>query len=224
MLSNLRGPLYVQVEITSDCNNRCLHCYNFWRYEESKPKKLSINEWREVAKILGKNDIFYATITGGEPFLAKEEMYEMLNVLKEQNIGIMINSNATLIDKVEAERLAGYPLEVFLVSLISHNPKTHNKISRSKTAFQKTVEGIQNLKEQNISLAINMVANKLNHAEVYDTGKWVYQQFGINNFSATPVCPSVKDHEWLELNEEQVFSVLNQLLRLKKNLIRQWIF
>lgn len=74
MISNLRSPVYVQIEITSNCNNKCLHCYNFWRYDQTNERKeLSISEWKKVAKILGENDIFYATITGGEPFVAKEK-------------------------------------------------------------------------------------------------------------------------------------------------------
>jgi len=217
MISNLRSPIYVQIEITSNCNNKCLHCYNFWRYDQTNERKeLSISEWGEVAKILGENNIFYATITGGEPFVAKEKTYNLMNFLREQNIRIMINSNATLISQNEAEKLSTYPIEIFLVSLISSNPQQHNEIANSNLAFQKTVQGIKNLQKANINLAINMVASKINYQNVYTTGKWVYENLGIKNFSATPICPSVQEHQVLELNEKETMDTLGQLLQLKK--------
>ncbi len=157
MISNLRSPIYVQVEITSDCNNRCLHCYNFWNYNNSqKRKSLSIEEWRRVAEVLGENDIFYVTVTGGEPFLEKDKTYNFFDFLRERNIRLMVNSNATLLNKEDAQKLSEYPIEIFLVSLISFNEKKHNAIANSNSAFKMVLRGINLLQKQEINLAVNM--------------------------------------------------------------------
>jgi len=219
MISRLKSPIYVQIEVTSNCNIKCLHCYNFWRYgSTNKRKELSILEWKKAIKILGENDIFYATITGGEPFIVKEKTYKLMDFLRKQNIRIIINSNATLIDQNEAKKLSTYPIEIFLVSLISSNSQQHNKIANSNFAFRKTVQGIKNLQKANINIAINMVASKLNYQNVYTTSKWVYENFGIKNFSATPICPSVQEHQILELSEKETIDTFNQLLQLKRNI------
>lgn len=220
MVSKLQSPIYVQVEITSDCNNRCVYCYNFWRNASEKQKRrdLSPKEWELVAEILGDNGIFYVTVTGGEPFLKKENLYHFLDCLCEQNIRIMVNSNATLVGEIEARELSKYPIDTFLTSLISHDPKMHDQISNNRYSHQKTLVGIKNLQNAGIPIAVNMVATKLNYEQVYATGKWVYENLGILDFSATPICPSVSEHEVLELNKDEVLLTLFQLLRLKKDL------
>jgi radical SAM protein with 4Fe4S-binding SPASM domain len=218
MKSNLKSPVYVQVEITSNCNNECLHCYNFWNYgTEIRRNNLSIADWQKIAKILGDNEIFYVTITGGEPFLEKEKTYSFIDSLIEQNVRVMINSNATLITKNDAKKISEYPIESFLTSLLSADEKLHNRIASSKSAFQQTTNGISLLTKNGVNLAVNMVALKLNYRDIYRTGKWLHDEFGLKNFSATPVCPSANKHKNLELSHEEIFEVLNQLVSLRQD-------
>ena len=220
MISKLRSPIFVQVEITSDCNNNCMHCYNFWNYlpDVQKRKSLSITELKLVSKILGKNDVFYVTITGGEPFIRKDKFYRFVEFLQDQNIRIMVNSNATLLNEEDGERLADSHIEIFLVSLNSLNPQRHNLIAGSDSAFENTIRGIKILQKHKINTAVNMVASKLNYEDIYLTGKWLYDNFGIENFSATPICPSCKEHYQLELNSEEILKSLEQLISLRKEL------
>jgi len=220
MISKLRSPVFVQVEITSDCNNRCLHCYNFWNYvpDIQKRRSLSMAELRLVSRILGENDVFYTTITGGEPFLEKEKFYRFVEFLQDQNIRIMVNSNATLLNEEDGEKLANSHIEIFLVSLNSLNPQKHNFIANNDSAFEKTIQGIRILQRHKINTAVNMVATKLNYEDIYLTGKWLYENFGIENFSATPICPSSEEHRQLELNSKETFKSLEQLISLRKEL------
>lgn len=219
MISKLKSPIYVQIEVTSECNLRCSHCYNFWRYNSApKRESLSLPELKKVAEVLGEHDIFYVTITGGEPFLEKDRVYGFLEFLREQNIRVTVNSNATLITDDDARKLSEYSIEVFLVSLMSSSAEKHNAIAGSKSAFSRAIQGIQTLQKHGINVAVNTVATKINHGDIYTTGKWVYDNFGIKNYSATPICPSVPEHESLVLNEKEVFVVLHQLLSLQKEL------
>lgn len=220
MISKLRSPVYAQVEITSACNNKCKYCYNFWRDPKQAIKRsdLTMNQLKKIAEVLGKNDVFYVTVTGGEPFLYKKKLYYFLDCLVRQNIKVMINSNATLIDKKDARILAGYPLDIFLASIISHDAEQHDIMANTRGSHQKTVNGIKILLEYGIATAVNMVATKLNYKEVYATGKWLHNYLGITNFSATPICPSTNSHLQLTLDNREIFEVLNQLLILKREL------
>jgi radical SAM protein with 4Fe4S-binding SPASM domain len=179
---------------------------------------MTMSQLKRVAKVLGKNDIFYVTVTGGEPFLYKKKLYYFLDCLISQNIRVMINSNATLINKEDAKVLSKYPLDIFLASIISHNAEQHDKIANAYGSHQKTVNGIKTLLEYGITTAVNMVATKLNYKEVYATGKWLHNYLGINNFSATPICPSTNSHLQLALDNRETFEVLNQPLLLKREL------
>mgnify|MGYP001582105760 FL=1 len=220
MISNLKSPVFVQVEITSSCNNKCLYCYNFWRNSEGEISRqnLDVNELQQVAEILGNNGIFFVTVTGGEPFLEKNRLYGFMDALKKRNIRIMINSNATLITEEDAKKLSTYPVEIFLASLISYDSKIHNSIANSKFAFEKAINGIRILRKAGIETAINMVATKLNYQQVYDTGRWVFKHLGVTNFSATPICSSMPSHQYLELDGNQTLDVLRQLISLRDSI------
>lgn len=220
MISKLRGPVYVQVELTSDCNNKCLHCYNFWRNTTNAPKRkvMSEDDLKKLAQVLGQIGVFYVTITGGEPFLRRKELFHFLNSLQEQNIRPMINSNATLITDEGAKQLSHYPIEIFLASLISWDPKQHDRVAISTNAHQRTVAGIRHLLKYGIPVAVNMVASKLNYQELFATGQWVHKEFGIKDFSATPICPSLPEHRSLELDRSEISSTVSQLLRLRQEL------
>ncbi len=222
MISKLKGPVYVQVELTSDCNNSCIYCYNFWRNNQPRQRRssLSMPDLERVAKILGEIGVFYVTITGGEPFLKRKEIYRFMDCLRAQNIRIMINSNAMCITGQEARRLSLYPVEIFLASLSSWNPEQHNAIVQSKNAnaHKRAVEGIQHLQKYKIPVAVNMVATKLNYQEVYRTGKWLYESLHIDDFSATPICPSLPEHCVLELDKIEIRAVVSQLAKLRREM------
>lgn len=219
MISKLKSPVYAQVELTSDCNNNCVYCYNFWRKEDIHQRKnISIADLKQVAKILGEIGVFYVTITGGEPFLRREELYRFMDFLRERNIRIMINSNATCITEKEAEQLSYYPVEMFLASLSSWNPQQHNLIVQSVNAHERAVKGIKYLQKYNIPVAVNMVATKLNYQEVFSTGKWLYKTLNIKDFSATPICPSMPEHYALELDKAEILKAISQLTRLQREI------
>lgn len=218
MNSNLKSPVYVQVEMTSNCNNHCVHCYNFWKYESQiRHNNLSITDWQKIASILGENEVFYVTITGGEPFLEKAKTYGFIDSLIKQNIRIMINSNATLIEKNDVKKISDYAIESFLTSIISADEKLHNKVASSNTAFRQTINGISLLTKYGVNLAVNMVTLKLNYRDVYRTGEWLHNEFGLKNFNATPICSSINQHKNLELNNYEILEVLNQLVLLRRD-------
>jgi radical SAM protein with 4Fe4S-binding SPASM domain len=183
-----------------------------------KRNNLSGDSLISLARKLNEIGIFYVTITGGEPFLRPTELRQFIDALVERGIRIMINSNATLVTPEVAEWLTTYPIEIFLASIVSHNPKQHDKISNHIGAHAKTVTGIRNLQNQGIPVALNMVATQLNYKEVYATGKWAFETLGIHDFSATPICPSLPEHLPLALDRDEIVNVLNQLLSLRKEL------
>ena len=165
MISKLKSPVYVQVEITSNCNNKCIYCYNFWRNNKTRQQTrtdLSVADLERVARILSEIGVFYVTITGGEPFLRRKKIYRFMDCLREQNIRIMINSNAMCITEQEARRLSFYPIEMFLASISSWKPEQHNSIVQSKSidAHRRAVEGIKRLQKtifQYFARALQMV-------------------------------------------------------------------
>ena len=69
----LAVPLTAQLEITSLCNHRCIHCYNLDSNEENRPiQQVSDETIIACAQKLIESKIFGVIITGGEPLIKKE--------------------------------------------------------------------------------------------------------------------------------------------------------
>ncbi len=218
MLSNLKAPVYVQVELTSRCNHHCVFCYNFWREQAGEHREdLSVHELERVAQVLSEQGIFYVTITGGEPLLYREGLFAFIEALLENNIRVMINSNATLVDEEIADRLGEYPIEVFLVSVLGHNAEIMDRLSGCSGVYGRFVRGIDLLLDRGLPLAANMVASSLSYKEVYATGHWMLERFGIRSFSATPMCSARAEHAWLELDKDKIVEVIRALSRLQQD-------
>jgi radical SAM protein with 4Fe4S-binding SPASM domain len=66
---------------------------------------------------------------------------------------------------------------------------------------------------------MNMVVNKNNLEEVYQTGKYLFENFGINYFAATPMTVSPgKDLTDITLSREKYILTLDNLLKLEEDL------
>ncbi len=52
MYHELKSPVTVQLEITSKCNHRCVHCYNYWRADSLDNTTMKEDELYAVMKNL----------------------------------------------------------------------------------------------------------------------------------------------------------------------------
>lgn len=61
-------PINLTVSVTFRCNSRCQTCHIY----NKKSEELSLEEFDEVFKSIGKNKIFWITFSGGEVFLRND--------------------------------------------------------------------------------------------------------------------------------------------------------
>ena len=87
------GRLEVFVRL-SGCNLRCKWCDTKYAWEEGK--EMSVDE---VIKEIKKYPCKSVSITGGEPLLQREEVFELVKKLKEMGYWIQINTNGTIFDE-----------------------------------------------------------------------------------------------------------------------------
>lgn len=218
MYKILDAPLTVHIELNTKCNRACLHCYNYWRADINVDKLLSKSLSINIAKQLEKNQVFYAIVTGGEPMLNMESLIFLIQNLRQKKITFGLNSNLSLMTKINAKQLKNAGLRTILTSLLSYNETTHNLLSGSKQSFQNIMNGIKIALSTGLRVAINMVVTKTNIGHVEKTGK-LAQIIGAFAFSATRVIvPRSKSHCFnnnLALNENDVKSLVNQMQKLK---------
>jgi len=191
MITQLKSPLYAQLELTASCNNSCNYCYNFWRSagvkgvaEEAHP----FSHFSAIIDELARNDVFQLTITGGEPLLKKEILLKTIERASKLGIDVSLNTNLTLLDDVMAQCLKDMGLKSVLGSLISHDKNTYNQISGTKN-YASVLEGMDAVVRAGISLGVNMVVEKQNLGYVFDTARLCSER-GVGHFFATRLNPS----------------------------------
>ncbi len=101
-LFNIKRPVLAGVKITNACNLKCRHC-PFWRMEE---KSLSFSQVKESFKNLYDIGIRLVIIEGGEPFLWKDDGYDIRNIVKEAReffFSVGITTNGTFPLEVDSD-------------------------------------------------------------------------------------------------------------------------
>lgn len=127
-MKRLLSPLDVQIEVTEHCNERCRHCYNYWRSsdEYSEQEELGTDGFISIIDQLHKARIGLITFTGGEPMLRKRILFDLIAHARKCGIEARINSNATLINKDDALVMARRGLDHALISLLGPKELHHS--------------------------------------------------------------------------------------------------
>lgn len=212
-LRKLVAPIDVQLELTSQCNNRCFHCYNYWRGNEKQQyASMTDNDFLKVVDILHNAGVFYVTITGGEPFLVKPLLYSVLRKLAEKGIECDINSNLVNIDDDSVSVMKECGILSVLTSFHSSKKELHEKITNNPGSFSKTLRNIERIAHAGIAVEVNMVITKENFQDVYETCKLV-KNFGAKGFDATRLQDSAReiDFSHLKLTVDEIRFAVEQL-------------
>lgn len=134
LYKTLSAPLDVQVEVTTLCNEACVHCYNFWRGGKFKEQPINFSDstlntkdMAEVVKQLVDSQVFRVTFTGGEPFIFRQAVTEGVRLAKKAGLDCSLNSNLTTITRKDAESLKEAGLDSVLTSLHSFDEETHKQ-------------------------------------------------------------------------------------------------
>jgi len=220
----LRSPLYAQIELTSTCNLGCAHCYNEPRFSENgllqrvKREQVPTENFRRIAEALVRNDVFAVTLTGGEPFMERDRLYEALEALKDKNLDLTINSNLTMATEEDMQRLKDYGVSGIMTSVFSYDPQTHDRITGSKESHKRTLRGIELAKKHKLFTTANTVVSQHNKSHVYQTGIFA-NSLGIDSFSSAQAIPSNSGgavHLAHALTEEDIINYLEALHKVRE--------
>jgi len=167
-------PSYLIFFVTSKCNARCQHCFN-WR-NLNKNKDLTLKEIKKLSKQLGEIDSL--NISGGEPFLRKD-LAEIcgifFNINKVKRLAIPTNG---LVEKRDiyrqVEKILNYAKdsEVTIIFSFEGTEKIHEEIRRVKGGFNKTLEAmlsVAKLREKypNLKIQVGTTVSNKNYLEIY---------------------------------------------------------
>jgi radical SAM protein with 4Fe4S-binding SPASM domain len=160
----------IQIELTSRCNERCIHCYI---PHENKINDIDPALFFEVLDQCSNMGVLDLTLSGGEPMLHKS-FCAFLKKSKEYDFSVNILSNLTLLNDEIITEMKATRLSSVQVSLYSMKPEIHDSITKTKGAFYKTRDAILKLIENDIPLQISCPTMKQNKDCYIDVLNWAH--------------------------------------------------
>lgn len=157
-----------QIEITSKCNERCVHCYI---PHENKNCDISPELFYDILKQCKAMGVMDITLSGGEPMLHRDFL-SFLHVAKSNDFSVTILSNLTLLTDEIISELKNLCLSGVQVSLYSIDEEIHDSITKVKGSCKKTKASIQKLIDNNIPVQISCPTMKQNLDSYSDVAKW----------------------------------------------------
>jgi radical SAM protein with 4Fe4S-binding SPASM domain len=163
-----RREFYFQFHINRDCNLRCKHCYQeeYSSRTNARSEHLDIICQHIIQAAKAWNCVARVALTGGEPLLC-DSIWSLLDQLSaSEHVGTLtVLSNGTLIQDLQARRLAQYPkMREIQISLDGATSYTHDAV-RGAGAFSGAMDGIRSLKNSGLSVAIMFTLMRDNMAE-----------------------------------------------------------
>ena len=217
----LSAPIGVQWEITSWCNEKCVHCYNFWKKDAIPPSRISTSTpeiWQRTAEAIIQNNIFYTIITGGEPLAVLKEFYPFLLLLNQRGVEVRLNSNLTMLTEDKAKLLKKAGIKSVLTSLTSCDPKTNAELT-GIDCLKSIERGIKTSLGAGLRTSVNMVVTKKNFNNIVETAQYA-KSLGIRSFSATRAATPARGIDFSEyaISNAEYLIMLKELLQVRDKL------
>lgn len=146
---------FAWIEITQNCNLKCVHCYNGKSFSTSN---MCYNDFENVIDQLEALGIKRIQLIGGEPFL-NPDIEKMLCYASRKMEFIEIFTNGTLVNDKIIELLKTKNIHLAL-SVYSYIEKMHNTVTQDASSFSRTIETIKKIQRNKIKYRVARVIIK----------------------------------------------------------------
>lgn len=187
---NSRGVMYrwysviegdAGIATTPICNSNCIMCPAS-ENERKQKSGISTEILKKVIHYMPK-DLWYFTITGGEPTLIGEERFlDILNYVKNElpftKIQLLTNGR-TLGDKSFFNKFLEVQPKNMKLAIPIHGstPDKHDYITQAPNSFSQTIRAISSLLYAKVETEIRIVVSKLNCDDIYNIAKLIVKMF-----------------------------------------------
>lgn len=197
-------PVLLQFELTSKCNLKCLHCYNR-SGDKDKLTKMTPDDRKNFCRYLVKHGgIFYCIISGGEPLLLGKDLFEIMDILHEDNTIFTLISNGYLMSKDIVKRLTKYNLTRIQISVDGPNKEIHDWFRQKDGSFERAVKACFYISGYGIPLSIATTVHPKNLNYMFEMAELAYN-LGASSLIFGEVFKSGRAafHPEIMLNSEQ---------------------
>lgn len=210
----------LQIELTDQCNERCVHCY-IPNAQKDKGKSLEINAVRDVIKQYRDMNGLKVVFSGGEILLYRD-FFEILEYCRELNLMILIQSNLLILTAENINKLKSLDLFNVQVSLYSTNETIHDSITGRKGSYLRTKRNLELLVANDIPALISCPVMQQNYSTIRSLKEYA-DYMGVDcYFDYIMMAQSDGCHDNLNvrLTLEQTRQVINDILDTRKDFMK----
>jgi radical SAM protein with 4Fe4S-binding SPASM domain len=164
--AELSAPYRMDLALTYRCQNDCPHCY------VGRPKdfpEMTTKQWKRVIDRCWELGIPHLTFTGGEATL-RPDLVELIQYAEDVGLVTGLQTNGRkLRDRAYLDQLLLAGLDHIQITLESHDPAIHDRMSGVEGAWQDTVEGIKTVVDADVYMMTNTTLTTENMDGIEET-------------------------------------------------------
>jgi radical SAM protein with 4Fe4S-binding SPASM domain len=199
-------PLNMQFEVTYQCNNNCIFCYNEKQIKHRD--ELDTCQIKHIIRDIKESGVVQMNFNGGEP-LMRSDFLELAGYAKSIGLDVHLNTNATLINDALAYELS----QIFpsiCTTILSGKKETHDMLSGRNGAFEAAIRGIKALQKNNVYVAANVMLCNENYGDIIDTLNLLHD-LRIETVLITRYVPDKHHRDGLFITDKNYFNTLREV-------------
>lgn len=178
------SPSHFAIELTSECNLRCLHCYR--ECESGKGIRLPTPKLLSIIDDMAEHGVTSLELTGGEPTV-HPDFFAILDACCSHFSNVAVLSNGWLIDDRFAARMADRHAPPFVqIDLDGSDAATHDQLRGVPGSFANALRAIRALKKHGIRVRAAMNIHQGNFHQLDSTFELAHAT-GADWFAVSPL-------------------------------------
>lgn len=164
MNNTLMLPKVAALELTYQCNHKCLFCSCPWENESTyKENELTYQEWFQVIDTLLENGVSSFTLTGGEP-LTRADIKKIIEYISERSVPLVIISNGRAMDEAFINFISHYNISLCISVPGIETFKDHTGVDN----INHVLNLFELAKKYGLRTTANIAVTKKNLPELYE--------------------------------------------------------
>lgn len=174
-IESKRLPLLCGIELTFNCNLKCVHCYI---KSDSGREEISSSDICNILTEISKLRSLWLVLTGGEPLL-REDFIDIYVHAKEKGFLIVIFSNGTLITEKIVRCFRKLPPYLIELTTYGFTKDTYERVTRVKGSYEMYKQGLELLLKNKIKFRLRTLGMKINKNEIWEIKKFA-KKIGVD--------------------------------------------
>lgn len=178
-------PTVVSIELTSNCNIKCKHCYGF--FGECAKSEIPLDQLEPLFKGLVKAGVLTVELTGGDPSTYRY-ISEAIEIAVSSGIhSIILLTNGISLSKKLIAVLEKHKKQVFVqIDLHSLDEAYYDWFTGSRNKLKFVKKNIQLLVSIGVAVRVVTIVTQKNIDELEDIADWSFEH-GATAFAASTV-------------------------------------